>query len=155
MKAARYPGYTGHAFREPARRGTVRAMGLLDRASRAVSANFNALLDKLEDPKKQIDLTVAEMEEHVRGARQEIVRSVASEIPAGWQGVRLESVHAHYTREVRPILIGVTVAAALVLGIVVVNIAVLMLFGAASAKGDRGARGTRCRAASDRPPALR
>jgi len=54
-------------------------MGLLDRASRAVSANFNALLDKLEDPKKQIDLTVAEMEEHVRGARQEIVRSVASE----------------------------------------------------------------------------
>src|SRR4051812_32864626 len=57
----------------------------------------------------------------------EAVRSVASEMPAGWQGVRLESVHAHYTREVRPILIGVTVAAALVLGIVVVNIAVLML----------------------------
>lgn len=54
-------------------------MGLFDRASRAVSANFNALLDKLEDPKKEIDLTVAEMEEQVRGARQEIVRSVASE----------------------------------------------------------------------------
>jgi len=54
-------------------------MGLFDRASRAVSANFNALLDRLEDPKKEIDLTVAEMEEHVRGARQEIVRAVASE----------------------------------------------------------------------------
>ena len=54
-------------------------MGLFDRASRAVSANFNALLDRLEDPKKEIDLTVAEMDEHVRGARQEIVRAVASE----------------------------------------------------------------------------
>src|SRR5262249_37010234 len=54
-------------------------MGLFDRASRAVSANFNALLDRLEDPKKEIDLTVSEMEEQVRNARQEIVRSVASE----------------------------------------------------------------------------
>ena len=57
----------------------------------------------------------------------EAVRSVASEIPAGWQGVRLESVHAHYVRDVRPVLVGVTVAAALVLLIVVMNIAVLML----------------------------
>ena len=57
----------------------------------------------------------------------EAVRSVASEIPAGWQGVRLESVHAHYVREVRPVLVGVTVAAALVLLIVVLNVGVLML----------------------------
>jgi putative ABC transport system permease protein len=57
----------------------------------------------------------------------EAVRSVAAEIPAGWQGVRLESVHAHYVRDVRPVLVGVTVAAALVLLIVVMNIAVLML----------------------------
>ena len=57
----------------------------------------------------------------------EAVRSVASEIPAGWQGVRLESVHEHYVRDVRPVLVGVTVAAALVLLIVVMNIAVLML----------------------------
>jgi putative ABC transport system permease protein len=57
----------------------------------------------------------------------EAVRSVASEIPAGWQGVRLESVHAHYVRDVRPILVGVTIAAALVLLIVVTNVSVLML----------------------------
>jgi putative ABC transport system permease protein len=55
------------------------------------------------------------------------VRRVASEIPAGWQGVRLESVHAHYVRDVRAVLVGVTVAAALVLLIVVMNIGVLML----------------------------
>src|SRR5258708_38475839 len=57
----------------------------------------------------------------------EAVRAVASEIPAGWRGVRLESVHAHYVRDVRPVLVGVTVAAALVLLIVVTNVAVLML----------------------------
>jgi putative ABC transport system permease protein len=57
----------------------------------------------------------------------EAVRSVASDIPAGWRGVTLESVHAHYVRDVRPVLIGVTVAAALALLIVVTNIAVLML----------------------------
>jgi hypothetical protein len=57
----------------------------------------------------------------------EAVRSVASEIPAGWQGVRSQSVHAYYVREVRPVLVGATVAAALVLLIVVTNIAVLML----------------------------
>ncbi len=57
----------------------------------------------------------------------EAVRSVASEIPTGWRGVRLESVHAHYVRDVRPVLAGVTVAAALVLLIAVTNITVLML----------------------------
>jgi predicted permease len=57
----------------------------------------------------------------------EAVRAVASEIPPGWQGVRLESVHAHYIRDVRPVLAGVTLAAGIVLLIVVTNIAVLML----------------------------
>jgi hypothetical protein len=55
------------------------------------------------------------------------VRSVASAIPAGWRGVRLESVHAHYVREVRPGLVGLTVASGLVLLIVVTNIVVLLL----------------------------
>jgi putative ABC transport system permease protein len=57
----------------------------------------------------------------------EAVRSVASGIPADWRGVRLESVHAHYVREVRPVLVGLTVASGLVLLIVVTNIVVLML----------------------------
>src|SRR5215472_2619345 len=55
------------------------------------------------------------------------VRSVATAIPSGWRGVRLESVHAHYVRDVRPILTGLTVASGLVLLIVVTNIVVLML----------------------------
>lgn len=46
---------------------------------RAASANFNALLDRLDDPRKEIDLTIAEMEEQLRAARREIVSGVASE----------------------------------------------------------------------------
>jgi putative ABC transport system permease protein len=55
------------------------------------------------------------------------VRGVATAIPAGWRGVRLESVHANYVRDVRSILTGLTVASGLVLLIVVTNIVVLMI----------------------------
>lgn len=55
------------------------AMGLFDRMSRVASANFNALLSKLEDPKKEIEHTVREMEQQVRLGRREIVSAVASE----------------------------------------------------------------------------
>jgi phage shock protein A len=54
-------------------------MGLFDRMSRAASANFNALLDSLEDPKKEIELVIREMEEQLRLARREVVEAVASE----------------------------------------------------------------------------
>ncbi|HEX3596478.1 MAG TPA: PspA/IM30 family protein, partial [Polyangiaceae bacterium] len=47
--------------------------------SRVASANFNALLSKLEDPKKEIEQTIREMEQQVKLARQEIVSAVASE----------------------------------------------------------------------------
>jgi phage shock protein A len=43
------------------------------------SSNFNALLDKADDPKKSIELTLSEMETQIRAARQEVVRSVAGE----------------------------------------------------------------------------
>jgi phage shock protein A len=54
-------------------------MGLLDRMSRAASANFNSLLDKLDDPKREIELVIRDMEEQLRLARREIVEAVASE----------------------------------------------------------------------------
>ncbi len=55
------------------------------------------------------------------------VQSVALSIPHAWRGVRLESVHADYVRDVRPVIIGLTVASGLVLLIVATNIVVLML----------------------------
>lgn len=54
-------------------------MGLFDRARRAASANFNALLDHLEDPRKDVELTIADMDEQLRLARHEIVLVVAAE----------------------------------------------------------------------------
>ncbi|HEX4475503.1 MAG TPA: PspA/IM30 family protein [Polyangiaceae bacterium] len=54
-------------------------MGLFDRMSRAVSANFNALLDGLEDPKKDVEQTILDMENALRKARADIVSAVAAE----------------------------------------------------------------------------
>ncbi len=61
------------------------------------------------------------------GRITEAVRSVAKSFPPNWPGVRLESIHARYVTELRPMLYALTVAAGLVLVIVCVNVAVLML----------------------------
>lgn len=47
--------------------------------SRVISSNFNALLDKADDPKKSIELTLEQMREQIRAGRQEVVRGVAAE----------------------------------------------------------------------------
>jgi phage shock protein A len=47
--------------------------------SRALSANWNALLDAAEDPKKAIAQTILDMEAQLKLARREVVESVASE----------------------------------------------------------------------------
>jgi phage shock protein A len=54
-------------------------MGIFDRMGRAISSNFNSLLDKAEDPRKSIELTLSEMADQIRAARQEVVRGVAAE----------------------------------------------------------------------------
>jgi phage shock protein A len=54
-------------------------MGLFDRVGKVITSNFNALLDKVEDPDKSLDLLLDEMRAQVRAARREIVRSVARE----------------------------------------------------------------------------
>lgn len=57
----------------------------------------------------------------------EAARQVASDLPADWTGVRLEPVRERYVAELRPVLTGVTIAAAIVLVIVCANVAVLAL----------------------------
>jgi phage shock protein A len=54
-------------------------MGIFDRMGRVISSNFNSLLDKADDPKKSIELTLSEMREQLRAGRQEVVRAVAAE----------------------------------------------------------------------------
>lgn len=54
-------------------------------------------------------------------------RAATSPIPDGWTGVRLESAHERYVGALRPVLVGVTGAVALVLVIICANVAVLLL----------------------------
>jgi predicted permease len=54
-------------------------------------------------------------------------RRVATGLTPEWSGVRLESAHRRYVGQLQPILIGVTVAAGLVLVVVCANLAVLMV----------------------------
>jgi predicted permease len=57
----------------------------------------------------------------------EAARAVATGLPAQWSGVRLESSHERYVGSLRPVLTGITGAAALVLVVVCANLAVLMV----------------------------
>jgi putative ABC transport system permease protein len=54
-------------------------------------------------------------------------RSVATGLTPAWSGVRLESAHWRYVGQLQPILVGITVAAGLVLVVVCANLAVLMV----------------------------
>lgn len=57
----------------------------------------------------------------------EAARAVATDLPAAWSGVRLESAHERYVGPLRPVLTGITAAAGLVLVVVCANLAVLMV----------------------------
>jgi putative ABC transport system permease protein len=57
----------------------------------------------------------------------DMVRAAATSLPPNWTGMRLESTHERYVKELRPTLVAITVAAALALVIVCVNVAVLVL----------------------------
>jgi phage shock protein A len=54
-------------------------MGIFDRMGRVISSNVNALLDKAEDPRKSIELVVAEMREQIALAKKEVASSMATE----------------------------------------------------------------------------
>lgn len=54
-------------------------MGIFDRAKRAISSNVNAMLDKAEDPRKMVELTLDDMKEHIGRAKQDVITAVATE----------------------------------------------------------------------------
>src|SRR5690606_5693033 len=68
-----------HQWRSAPSSWHISPMGIFDRMSRVLSSNFNALLDKLEDPKKSVDLLLDQMREQIRLGRQHVVQSVAAE----------------------------------------------------------------------------
>jgi putative ABC transport system permease protein len=69
------------------------------------------------------DVPVADAERRMTDA----ARRVGSAFPDDWPGVQLASVHERYVAGLHPVLVGITIHAALVLVIVCANVAVLML----------------------------
>jgi len=55
------------------------AMSIFDRMGRVVSSNFNALLDAAEDPRKSLEQTLRDMQQQLRLAKSELIKSVAAE----------------------------------------------------------------------------
>jgi len=54
-------------------------MGIFDRMGKVISSNVNSLLDKAEDDKKLLELTVEEMDQQLKRGRQEVISAVAAE----------------------------------------------------------------------------
>jgi phage shock protein A len=54
-------------------------MGIFDRMGKVISSNVNALLDKADDPKKNVDLLIEEMRDQIKKGRQEVVSAMAAE----------------------------------------------------------------------------
>jgi len=54
-------------------------MGIFQRISDIVSANFNDMVEKYEDPEKMLRQAVREMEDAIRSARPDVAKAMASE----------------------------------------------------------------------------
>ena len=54
-------------------------MGIFDRMGRVISSNLNSLIDKAEDPKKSLELTVSEMGDSIKAAKKEVVQALATQ----------------------------------------------------------------------------
>ena len=81
-------------------------MAILGRLSTLVKSNVNDLIDSMQDPAKEIDQLVRDMEDSVREARGEVVRCLAEEKRMGkrvddltdevksWEGHAMRAVQA-------------------------------------------------------------
>lgn len=80
-------------------------MSILDRLSTLVKSNLNDLIDKMQDPGKEIDQLVRDMEDSIRQARAEVAGAMAEEKRLAKQGEDLvaeaKTWEDHATRAVQ------------------------------------------------------
>ena len=110
----------------------VRIIGVLDRPVRDVLTFERGEVDVIYPLRESATVYLVQTRPGVTRAIAEraidrAFRTVATEIPAGWHGVRLESVNDRYAAPVRPVLVGLMIAVGLVLAIVLANVSVLSL----------------------------
>jgi putative ABC transport system permease protein len=111
---------------------SVRIIGVVDRPVRDVLTFERGEVDIIFPLRESATVYLVRTRPGVTGAIAEreinqAFRSVATAIPAGWHGVRLESVNDRYVAPVRPVLLGLSIAVGLVLAIVLANVSVLSL----------------------------
>lgn len=71
-------------------------MGILDRMGRALSTQFNALLDQAEDPNRSVESLLSQLQVQLKAAQRELVRVVASERQLAQQIERLEGLEQRW-----------------------------------------------------------
>jgi phage shock protein A len=80
-------------------------MGILGRLSTLVKSNVNDLVDSMQDPAKEIDQLVRDMEDSVREARSEVAQCLAEEKRMGKRvddlAEEVKSWEGHATRAVQ------------------------------------------------------
>jgi phage shock protein A len=64
-------------------------VGILGRINSVIKSNLNAVLDKMTDPAKEIELLIVEMEENLKKAREEVVAVAVDAKRAGQEVGRL------------------------------------------------------------------
>jgi phage shock protein A len=65
-------------------------MGILGRINSVIKSNVNAMIDKMTDPAKEIDLVINDMEEQLKKAREEVITCAASAKRAAQKAQQLE-----------------------------------------------------------------
>ena len=67
-----HPGAANLASTAPAGDANLSRMGILGRLSSLIKSNVNDVIDSMQDPAKEIDQMVRDMEESARQARTEV-----------------------------------------------------------------------------------
>jgi phage shock protein A len=74
-------------------------MGLLDRISRLIRANLNALISKAEDPEKILEQTVLDMQEDMIQLRQAVAQAIATQKRTERQQAQAETTAEEWYRK--------------------------------------------------------
>lgn len=124
-------GQTLHVAREDEQQETLRVVGVLPPGF-WFGRDSSDTVDIMTPLRTRVRAYMVRLREGVPPAFAEkriteAAKSVGSDFRPDWTGCHLQSVHDRYVENIRPVLVGITVAVAIVLALVCTNVAVLLL----------------------------